>query len=166
MGLYARYFPIFSGWTQYTPVIPKQYWDVYSQEQRIKWLCMEWDRIREYLDRLVGQQNDNNKEMGDNIQKVAEQLDKLQAVVDDLVNQMDDIDRTLPTYDPTQGKYNSSQDTNRNMYRELAVFGARTAQMATKTVAEAAEHTTLETAVVGNLTIFGDHTPRVTSVGH
>lgn len=37
-------------------------------------------------------------------------------------------------YDPTQGTYVDSKTAMRNMYRELAVFGARVNQVATKTV--------------------------------
>ena len=57
MGIYASNIPIFTAWTQYTPVIPKQYWDVYSAEERIKWLCIEYDRVRNYLDTLADSQN-------------------------------------------------------------------------------------------------------------
>lgn len=39
----------FNAWLAYTPVIPKFYWDVYSQEERIKYLSLEWDRITHYL---------------------------------------------------------------------------------------------------------------------
>ena len=39
----------FNAWLSYTPVIPKFYWNVYSQEERIKYLSMEWDRITHYL---------------------------------------------------------------------------------------------------------------------
>ena len=31
--------------TEYTPVIPKIYWDVYSQEESYKWLCLEYDKL-------------------------------------------------------------------------------------------------------------------------
>lgn len=49
--------------TQYTPVIPKLYWDVYSAEQRMKWLCMEWDRIEHYLLDLCNQTNRNSDDI-------------------------------------------------------------------------------------------------------
>lgn len=45
--------------TQYTPVVPKLYWDVYSAEQRMKWLCVEWDRIEHYLLDICKQTNRN-----------------------------------------------------------------------------------------------------------
>lgn len=49
--------------TQYTPVIPKLYWDVYSAEQRMKWLCKEWDRIEHYLLDICNQTNQNTNDI-------------------------------------------------------------------------------------------------------
>lgn len=49
--------------TQYTPVVPKLYWDVYSAEQRMKWLSTEWDRIEHYLLDLCNQTNRNSNDI-------------------------------------------------------------------------------------------------------
>lgn len=59
MGTYlpGLNFPIYSGWTQYTPVIPKFYWDVYSAEQRLKQLCMNFDKVEHYLDYISAELN-------------------------------------------------------------------------------------------------------------
>lgn len=54
-----KWLPNFPWLTQYTPVIPKLYWDVYSQEERIKWLCLEWDRVYHYLKDVCKQININ-----------------------------------------------------------------------------------------------------------
>jgi hypothetical protein len=59
--------------TQYTPVIPKLYWDVYSAEQRMKWLCMEWDRIEHYMLDLCNQTN-RNSEVIDALQRQFEEF--------------------------------------------------------------------------------------------
>lgn len=53
-------FPIYSGWTQYTPVIPKLYWDVYSAEQRMKQLCLNFDKVEHYLDYIAALMNEWN----------------------------------------------------------------------------------------------------------
>ena len=58
-------FPIYSGWTQYTPVIPKLYWDVYSAEQRMKQLCMNFDKVEHYLDYMADLMNQWNIEFTD-----------------------------------------------------------------------------------------------------
>ena len=71
MGTYlpGLNFPIYSGWTQYTPVIPKLYWDVYSAEQRLKQLCMNFDKVEHYLDYIAGLMNEWNIEFSEEMQE-------------------------------------------------------------------------------------------------
>lgn len=71
MGTYlpGLNFPIYSGWTQYTPVIPKLYWDVYSAEQRIKQLCLNFDKVEHYLDYVAGMMNAWNIEFSEEMQE-------------------------------------------------------------------------------------------------
>lgn len=70
MGTYlpGLNFPIYSGWTQYTPVIPKLYWDVYSAEQRMKQLCRNFDKVEHYLDYIAELMNEWNIEFSDEMQ--------------------------------------------------------------------------------------------------
>lgn len=70
MGTYlpGLNFPIYSGWTQYTPVIPKLYWDVYSAEQRMKQLCLNFDKVEHYLDYIAGLMNEWNIEFSEEMQ--------------------------------------------------------------------------------------------------
>ena len=76
MGTYlpGLNFPIYSGWTQYTPVIPKLYWDVYSAEQRMKQLCRNFDKVEHYLDYVAELMNEWNIEFSDEMQKELEEL--------------------------------------------------------------------------------------------
>lgn len=67
-------FPIYSGWTQYTPVIPKLYWDVYSAEQRLKQLCLSFDKVEHYLDYIAEMMNEWNIEFSDEMQEELEEL--------------------------------------------------------------------------------------------
>lgn len=46
-------FPHYSGFTQFTPVVPELYWNVYSQEERIKALCMEYVKLTAFTDSMV-----------------------------------------------------------------------------------------------------------------
>ena len=62
-------FPIYSGWTQYTPVIPKLYWNVYSAEQRLKQLCLNFDKVENYLDYISTLMNEWNIEFSEEMQK-------------------------------------------------------------------------------------------------
>jgi hypothetical protein len=49
--------PLFSYWTDFTPTIPKLYWDVYSQEDRIKKICCEFFKMTKYADKIAEQLN-------------------------------------------------------------------------------------------------------------
>lgn len=62
-------FPIYSGWTQYTPVIPKLYWNVYSAEQRLKQLCLNFDKVEHYLDYIATLMNEWNIEFSEEMQQ-------------------------------------------------------------------------------------------------
>lgn len=150
--------------TEYTPVIPKIYWDVYSQEERYKWLCLEYDKIMHYLADTIKYINDNEGKYDNDIDTLYELTKKLGASLDNVIAQLDKIVETLPVYDPTQGKNVTSREAMRNMFRELAVFGARANQMATLTAEQATATTCLEMAVIGNKTVFGNPEPRVTQL--
>lgn len=47
---YQRWFPYFAGFTEFTPTIPKLYWNVESQEQRILALCRQLHKLICYID--------------------------------------------------------------------------------------------------------------------
>ena len=46
----------------YTPAIPKFYWDAKSQEEIIKYLCCEYDKLRHYADSLADKGNETAKQ--------------------------------------------------------------------------------------------------------
>lgn len=56
------------GWADYTPTIPKLYWDVESQEERIKKICKELHKLCEYANYL-----------GENINLDHETIEKIYA---------------------------------------------------------------------------------------
>ena len=70
--------PIYSGWTQFTPTIPKMYWNVYSQEERIKDLCCQYKKAEQYLDFVAKLTNDWVGEYTDEVQA---KLDELEALL-------------------------------------------------------------------------------------
>ena len=69
--------PIYSGWTQFTPTIPKMYWDVYSQEQRIKELCCKYNKAEQYLDFVAKLTNDWVGKYTDEVQAALDELEAL-----------------------------------------------------------------------------------------
>ena len=58
-----RWIPMFAGFTEFTASIPKMYWDVKSQEQRIHALCTMLDKLICYADMLGDQTNLNIDEI-------------------------------------------------------------------------------------------------------
>ena len=67
-GDFVKFAPRWWAFADYTPIIPKFYWDVYSQEERIKAIC-------EYLWKTIC----FSENTADNYQAVLDALDKLQA---------------------------------------------------------------------------------------
>lgn len=49
-----RFIPHFADFTEFTPTIPKLYWDVKSQEQRIHLICENLHKLACYSDFLAG----------------------------------------------------------------------------------------------------------------
>lgn len=69
--------PIYSGWTAFTPTIPKMYWNVYSQEERIKDLCCQYKKAEQYLDFVAQLTNDWVGEYTDEVQAALDELERL-----------------------------------------------------------------------------------------
>lgn len=146
----------------YTTTQPFSYRDTLTVLGMVQEMASHLDELRESIDDLAKDEN-NDVEA---INKVIAQLSAWQATVDtaldDLAAKLDKFENSEITYNPTTGRYEDSENTNRDIYRELAVFGARVDQMATMTTTQAAQHDCLTWAVLGNKNIFGHNEPRVT----
>lgn len=153
--------PLYSVWP-YTPAIPAFYWNAKSTEEIIKYLACEYDHITAYFDQLTAAINTMSADIKTFETNVENRIRAMEKSLAALLDSLERVGDKMVIYDPTQGTYVDSKIAMRNMYRELAVFGARVNQVATKTVDDMAKHRTDETAAVGNLTIFNDATPRVT----
>ena len=75
-----RLIPPFMGFTEFTPAIPKMYWDVQSQEQRIHGICKLIDKLICYADALGNATNENEIEITE-LQNLFEQF--MQSGFDD-----------------------------------------------------------------------------------
>lgn len=146
----------------FTTVQPFSYRDTLTVLGYVQEVAKHLDQLRESVDDLA---KDENADV-DAINKVLAQIvawqTSVDAALDDLAKKVDQYQTSALTYNPTTGRYEDSKHTDRDMYRELAVFGARVDQMATKTAAEAAQHDCITWAIVGNHDIFGSKEPRVT----
>lgn len=64
--------PYFTGFSAYTPSVPKLYWNVKSQEQRILELCKQLHKLICYIDCVADHVNINH----DDIEELEEQFEK------------------------------------------------------------------------------------------
>lgn len=146
----------------FTTVQPFSYRDTLTVLGYVQEVASHIDELREQLDNLA---KDESADV-EAIDRILAQIKAWQASVDgaldDLTAKVDRYENSALTYDPTTGRYEDSKNTNRDLYRELAVFGARVDQMATVSAAQAADHDCITWAVLGNREIFGDEKPRVT----
>ena len=55
--------PLWGAFTDYTPVLPKLYWDVYSQEERIHAICEALDKLVAYANKMAAALNITDAEL-------------------------------------------------------------------------------------------------------
>lgn len=165
--------PSYWGWTSYTPVIPKLYWDVYSQEERIKRLCREYDKLTHYASMLATRLNElsSNVEtvLADYEAKLTAQLAEQNELVEqELANMRQYIDRKFDefaageqTYDVTTGEYRPSIQAMRRLFQALSYDHKGDEQLVSfyadnKTVGEMAAQTVYNAAYSNLPTIVID----------
>ena len=68
-----RWVPWFAGFTEFTPTIPKMYFNVESQEQRLFAICKQLHKLVCYAD-MLGDKINVNREDIDELQKLFEQF--------------------------------------------------------------------------------------------
>ena len=146
----------------FTTVQPFSYRDTltvlgYGQE-----VAKHLDELRESVDNLAKDENADVDAINRTLAQIVTWQASVNTTLDDIATKVDQYQPSALTYNPTTGRYEDSKSTDRDMYRELAVFGARVDQMATMTAAQAAQHDCITWAVVGNREIFGHKDPRVT----
>lgn len=146
----------------FTTVQPFSYRDTLTVLGYVQEVAEHLDQLREQLDNLAKDENTDIEAINKVLAGIAAWQTSVDTALDDLAKKVDQHQTSALTYNPTTGRYEDSKNTDRDMYRELAVFGARVGQMATMTAAQAAQHDCITWAVVGNREIFGNNEPRVT----
>lgn len=146
----------------FTTVQPFSYRDTLTVLGYVQEVAEHVDELREQLDNLAKDETADIEAIKQLVADFNTQFERINKTLDDLEKQVGQYEDSDLTYNPTRGKYEDSKNVNRDMYRELAVFGARVNQMAQLSVPMAAAHTCLEFAVLGNKTIFHNDEPRVT----
>lgn len=114
-------FPGFLGWImQYPPTIPKFYWDVKSQEQRIKTMCCYINSLVEYVDALNMQDAKNYADLHALIEATKTELEQLIAEL--TLGQLQ--------WDCQTGTYEPTQTAQRDMFNDVTVHAIDVADLA------------------------------------
>ena len=146
----------------FTTVQPFSYRDTLTVLYYVQDIAANVDTLREQLDNLAKDEEADINEIKQLVAGFEGQFKRLNKALDDLSKKVGQYEDSDLVYNPTRGQYEDSRHVTRDMYRELAVFGARVGQMAQLDVATASAHTTLEFAILGNRTIFHHDEPRIT----
>ena len=142
--------------------VPFTYRDGLTTLQLIECLRHNLDDLQTYVDKVKEWVKSEYDKTDAEISEVNEHLASVDVQLEDIISKLGKLEITNDIYDVTQGRFVDSVGAMRNMYRELAVFGARVNQMAQLSVPMAAAHSCLEFAVLGNKTIFHNDEPRIT----
>lgn len=165
--------PYFAGFTAFTPEIPKLYWDVPSQEQRIFDLFKQFDKLVKYSNAIVDEVNGLSTEIEQVLTdfkaqmeqlfaeqdakitaqlatqdaKVTQQLADMKAYID---QRFDEYAQGMLIWDVTTGTYRPSVEATRRLFQALSYdhTGPRqlVSEVAKKTVAELSEQTVYNVA--------------------
>lgn len=117
--------PPYWGYTQYTPVIPKFYWDVYSQEQRIKHLCEEYDRLAHYASMLAEEINTIEAVTPEELQAVIDYFNVQLAALKKLIEQ---LKAGTLQWDVQHGDYRDTVEAQRDMFNDITVHSMTIAE--------------------------------------
>ena len=146
----------------FTTVQPFSYRDTLTVLGYVQEVAAHIDELREQLDNLAKDEVADVEAINRILEEVAAWRSSVDVALDDIERKLDGYQASALVYNPTTGRYEDSKNTDRDVYRELAVFGARVDQMASMTAAQAADHDCITWAVLGNREIFGNERPRVT----
>lgn len=117
-------------WTGYSPTIPKLYWDVYSQEERMKRLSMQIDRMEQYDDYLVKALNSaldaQDKEMEEFLEQARKELALLRTEIMEILQ---GLELGTLQWDCQTGWYANTVDAQRDMFNDLTVHALNVDQL-------------------------------------
>lgn len=146
----------------FTTVQPFSYRDTLTMLGYVQEVAEHLDELRESVDALAKDKDADVEAIDRILSEISQWQSSVDTALDDIEKKLDGYQNSALSYNPTTARYEDSKNASRDMYRELAVYGARVDQMATMTVDEAAGHDCITWAVLGNREIFGDEKPRVT----
>lgn len=122
----------YNAWVNSGPVVPKLYWDVYSQEERIKKMCQEISKCTGYIDYLADIINnvvpDVNNQMEEWNTEITAELAQLRGELTKLITQ---LMGSSEDYDVTSGTLTATIYAHRNLFKWLTPNGMTIAEFNT-----------------------------------
>lgn len=137
----------YSRWATISPpVVPKLYWNAYSQEERIKRICMRIHSIEGYLNYLQNAMQEFEAEIRGELEKllseVRTELDlaiaDMRKFVEDNINDMREWVEaqtlSMNVWDVTTGSAISSVEAMRRLFIDVTVHGTTVQELADSSV--------------------------------
>lgn len=116
--------PPYASFVASPPLIPKLYWDVYSQEERIKKICCEIEKLAQYSNLLSETVNKIESDVAESIKENQTLVDKkLKELEEELKNLINQVVGTSADYDVTVGAAVPTMQAHRNLYHWVTVHG-------------------------------------------
>ena len=117
--LHITPFPAFTNWT---PVIPKMYWGVYSTEQRLKAICERLCKSEAYMDYVARTINDYAENVSEEVQAELDAAHReLVALREELIALILETGEGSLDWDVTKGRYDSSVNAMRSLFYDVTV---------------------------------------------
>lgn len=148
----------FRDFTAFTPSVPAFYNNVYSQEEGIKKILYELDKLAEYANAIAEEVNDTT-----NYVRMDKRVAQLESEVRGIADELDALAAGGRYRNPVTGGYDYAYVVARQMYAALRIQCMTWAELrdAGKTWAEIAAEgkTYLEVDIASNI-LFGDSVPK------
>lgn len=116
--------PPYNAFTVSPPVIPTLSYDVYSQEERIKALCCEIEKLTQYSNLLSATINNIETDVDQKLADTLAEVDKrLATLKDELVKLINEVMGTSLDWDVTTGTTAPTIQAHRNLYHWVTTTG-------------------------------------------
>lgn len=107
------------GWiTQGTPAVPEFYWNVVSNEQRWKFLCVNLNAIVNFTNNIVIEINKIQSVSPEDLNNLRIELNDKLHILQDLIKS---LDQTTLIWDVQHGNLTSSANAMRDMFNDITV---------------------------------------------
>lgn len=137
----------YSRWSTISPpVVPKLYWDAYSQEERIKRICMRINSIEGYLNYLQNAMQQFESEIRAELTKlmsevraelaraIADMRRFVEVNINDMREWVEAQTFSMNVWDVTTGTAISSVEAMRRLFFDVTVHGTTVQELADSTV--------------------------------